>query len=109
MIESGALVEHPVDILDVSMGGCLIKSAKNLRLRPGEKVWLQAMGEISSPVMDGLVVSAVKPFFGSNSIRVRFLSPLSFQTFKMLVYGTEEIDRPVVIERPEHENDQFWR
>ena len=58
--------------------------------------------------MEGIVVSALKPFMGKCSIRVRFLSPLSYNTFKMLVYGKEGIDMNQR-DRPEYENDQFWR
>ena len=40
--------------------------------------------------------------------RIRFVSVLPFQTFKMLVYGLDGID-PESIPRPEHETDQWWR
>jgi hypothetical protein len=106
--ESGSLVDHSVELVNVSMQGCLVKSRRCLRMQPGERVWLKAAGDIATPVIDGIMVLAVKPFFGKCSIRIQFLAPLPFQTFKMLVYGTEEIDMDLG-DRPIHETDQFWR
>ena len=90
------------------MTGCLVKSRRNPRLRPGERVWLKVLGQVSNPVIDGIVVSAVKPLLGNCAIRIRFLAPLSYQTFKMLVYGKEGVDLNLR-DRPQFENDQFWR
>jgi hypothetical protein len=108
MMHSCSQVDHCVELENVSMQGCLLTSRLNPGLQRGEKVWLKAFGEISTPVMDGVVVSAVKPLLGKCTIRIRFLAPLSYQTFKMLVYGKEEVDQHVT-EQPAYENDQFWR
>jgi hypothetical protein len=106
--ETGSLVDHSVQLENVSMQGCLVKSRRGTRVQPGERVWLKALGDITTPVIDGIVVSAVKPFFGKCSIRIRFLAPLPYHTFKRLVYGTEGIDMNLS-DRPDHERDQFWR
>ena len=108
LIESGSQVDHSVQLENVSMQGCLVKSRRDPGVRPGERVWLKALGNITTPVIDGIVVSAVKPFLGKCSIRIRFLAPLSYQTFKMLVYGSEGIDMNLR-DRPDYENDQYWR
>ena len=108
LIESDSLVDHSVKLENVSMLGCLVKSRRFPRVQPGEKVSLKALGDITIPVIDGIVVSAVKPFLGKCSIRVQFLAPLPYQTFKKLVYGKERIDMNFG-DRPVHETDQFWR
>jgi hypothetical protein len=108
LIESGSAVDHRVELENVSMQGCLVKSRRDPRARPGERVWLKALGDITTPVIEGIVVSAVKPFLGKCSIRIGFLAPLPYQTFKMLVYGSEGIDMNYR-NRPDYENDQFWR
>jgi hypothetical protein len=108
LTESGSQMDHSVQLENVSMQGCLVRSGRGPRVQPGEKVWLKALGDITSPVIDGIVISAVRPFLGKCTIRIRFLAPLSFQTFKMLVYGTEGIDMNLK-DRPDYENDQFWR
>lgn len=108
LIESGSQVDHSVQLENVSMEGCLVKAHRDRRVRPGERVWLKALGDITTPVIDGIVVSAVKPFLGKCAIRIRFLAPLPYQTFKMLVYGSEGIDINLR-DRPVHESDQFWR
>jgi len=106
--ESGPQVDHFVQFESVSMYGCLVKARRGPRVQPGERVWLKALGDISTPAIDGIVVSAVKPFLGKCAIRIRFLAPLPYQTFKVLVYGSERIDINVR-DRPVHESDQFWR
>ncbi len=108
LTESGTLADHPAELENVSMQGCLVKSRRNPNLLPGEQVWLKVAGDISTPVIDGIVVSAVKPFLGKRVIRIRFLEPLSYLTFKRLVYGEEEIETNRR-KLPEYENDQFWR
>jgi hypothetical protein len=108
MMDSCSQVDLPVELQDVSLRGCLITSRSKPRLHCGEKVWLKALGEISTPVLEGVVISAVKPFLGKCTIRIRFLAPLSYRTFKMLVYGKEEVDTHIR-EQTDHESDLFWR
>jgi hypothetical protein len=108
LIESGSAVERSIELENVSMQGCLVKSRRGPRVQPGERVWLKVLGDITTPMIDGIVDSAVKPFLGKCSIRIRFLAPLPYQTFKMLVYGSEGIDMNLR-DRPDYENDQFWR
>jgi len=108
LIESGSQVDHSVELENVSMQGCLVKSRRGPRVQPGERVWLKALGDVTTPVIDGIVVSAVKPFLGKCAIGIRFLAPLPYQTFKMLVYGSEGIDMNLR-DRPDYENDQYWR
>ena len=107
-MQSGALADHAAELENVSMQGCLVKSRRNPNLLPGEQVWLKIPGDISTPVIDGIVVSVVKPFLGRCAVRIRFLEPVSYLTFKRLVYGEEAIETNRR-ELPEHENDQFWR
>jgi len=108
LIESGSAVDHSVQLENVSMQGCLVKSRREPRVQPGERVWLKVLGNITIPMIAGIVISVVKPFLGKCSIRIRFLAPLPYQTFKMLVYGSEEIDMNLR-NRLDYENDQFWR
>ncbi len=105
---SGALVDHAAEFENVSMQGCLVKTRHNPHTQKDDRVWLKVPGEIGSPVMEGAVVSAVKPFLARCEIRIRFLEPLTYQTFKRLVYGEEGLDLNHR-ERPAHEHDQFWR
>ena len=106
--QSGSAVDHSVQLENVSMQGCLVKSRRGPLARPGERVWLKVLGNITTPVIAGIVVSTVKPFLGKCSIRIWFLAPLPYQTFKMLVYGSEGTDMNLK-DRPDYENDQYWR
>ncbi len=108
LFESASPVDQTVQLEDVSMKGCLVVSRRGPRMQPGDRVSLKALGAVASPVIEGIVVSDVKPFLGKRSIRIRFLAPLPYHTFKMLVYGTDGIDLNLR-DRPVHENDQFWK
>ncbi len=105
---SGSPVEHTAELTNVSMQGCLVLSRQNPHSEPGDRVWVKVPGEITCPVIEGAVVSAVKPFLARCAIRIRFLEPLAYRTFKRLVYGEEGIDLNER-ERPVYENDQFWK
>jgi hypothetical protein len=107
-VESGSEADHLVQLENISMQGCIVQSRRCPSMQPGDRVLLKVLGGFASPSIDGIVVSAVKPFLGKRSIRIRFLAPLPYQTFKMLVYGSEGIDMNLR-NRPEHELDQFWK
>ncbi len=107
-IASGSQVDYAAQLENVSMQGCLVTTRRSPPMQPGERVWLKALGDVSSPVIHGIVVSAVKPFLGKRSIRIRFHAPLPYQTFKMLVYGTEGTDMSIG-NRPVYERDDFWK
>lgn len=106
--ESGFRVEHAAELANVSLQGCLVTSRRNPRIEPGGRVWIKIPGEFTYPAIEGAVVSAVKPFLARCAIRIRFLEPLAYRTFKRLVYGEEGIDLNER-ERPLYENDQFWK
>src|SRR5271157_5005609 len=95
--EDDSRVEIPVELDNVSIQGCLVRSRVRRAPKPGERIWIKSF-----------IVSTVKPFLRNRVIRIRFVSVLPFQTFKMLVYGRDGVD-PQSIPRPEHETDQWWR
>lgn len=107
-VESGSQADHSVQLQNISMHGCLVKTRHDPGMQPGQRVLLRLLEDSASPVIDGIVVSNVKPFLGKRSIQIQFLAPLPYQTFKMLVYGTEGFDMNLR-NRPEQETDQFWK
>jgi hypothetical protein len=104
----GSPVEYPVELENISMRGCLVRSRKLLSAQPGQAVRIALEDLESAAPIQGMLVSAVKPFLRRQIIRVRFVDPLPFLAFKMLVYGPEALDLEQR-ERPDHETDQFWR
>jgi len=106
--EGGSRIELPVVLENISMQSCLVKSPLGPAAKPGQPVWFKAPDVDSAKWIKGVLVSAVKPFLREYAIRIRFLEPLPFQTFKLLVYGPEEVDLDLK-DRPAYETDQFWR
>jgi hypothetical protein len=104
----GVRVELPVELLDISMQGCRVNSQVRPGPKPGDRVWLQAAGGDPAACIEGVIISTIKPFLRKCSSRIRFLRNLPYQTFKMLVYGPEQLDLQQM-ERPEHEADFIWR
>ncbi len=101
-------MELPVELDDISTHGCLVKSRVCPAPKPGELIWFQAPDVDPQAWIEGVLVSTIKPFLRQHSTRIRFMTSLPFQTFKMLVYGPEGIDLEHN-ERPEHEADYIWR
>ena len=106
--EDGSRVEIPVELDNVSIQGCLVRSRVPRAPKPGERIWFKTSEMNASEWIEGFIVSTVKPLLRKRVIRIRFVSVLPFQTFKMLVYGADGIDMEN-IPRPEHETDEWWR
>lgn len=106
--EDGSQVEIPVELDNVSIQGCLVRSRVRPAPKPGERIWFKALEMNASGWIEGFIVSTIKPFLRKQVTRIRFVSVLPFQTFKMLVYGPDGVDLES-IPRPEHETDQWWR
>ena len=88
----GGRVELPVELHDISIQGCRVKSRVCPAPKPGELIWFQAPDVHPQAWIEGVLVSTIKPFLRKSSSRIRFLRNLPYQTFKMLVYGPEGID-----------------
>ncbi len=101
-------VELPVDLVSISVQGCMVKSRVCPELGPGEPIWLKAVGMRASDWVEGRIVSTLKPFLRKHEIRIQFVSTLPFQIFKVLVYGRDK-EVAESARRPEHEHDQLWR
>jgi len=106
--EDGSRVEIPVELDDVSIQGCLVRSRVRRAPKPGERIWFKTSETNASEWIEGVIISTVKPFLRKQVTRIQFVSVLPFQTFKMLVYGRDGVD-PESIPRPEHETDQWWQ
>jgi hypothetical protein len=104
----GSRVEIPVELVNISINSCLMRSRRGPAPLPGEPIWLKFPEIHPEDWVEGVLVSTDKPFLRSYVIRFQFLALLPFHTFKLLTSGTNGI----VQERtdlPEHEMDNFWR
>lgn len=104
----GQVVETPVVVMNVSMSGCLLKARNGPRNEPGLHVWFQSEGIEDADGVEAVLVQCTRSFFGTRTIRIRFLRSLAFDWFKNLVYGPEQLhEQPSDV--PDHEQDLYWR
>jgi hypothetical protein len=106
--ESGGVpVEEPVRVVNVSLDGCLLECRRGPGNIPGLQLLLKCPGISFPDGIEGVLVGARHTIFRSRPVRMRFLNPLPFVSFKILVYGPDqEVPTPNV---QEHEWDIYWR
>jgi hypothetical protein len=102
------MAESPASLQNVSSHGCLVKCAKCPLINRSNFIWFKVPGVASSDWVEGILIEAKKPFLSTYSIRIEFLEPLSYATFKYLIYGPdpEWVRRDDAFER---EMDQVWK
>jgi hypothetical protein len=103
------MVELPVYLDNVSSAGCAARSDRPPVPQPGEPIWFKASGIDRFDWVVGTLISTRRSLLGKYKIRIRFLAPLPYDTFKFLVYwpddGRPQIPGPI----PLHETDWLWR
>jgi hypothetical protein len=108
--QGGVAFEKPVQIENVSLRGCLLRSYSGPGNQPGLKLLLRAPGidVEDQDAIEAVLISDTKFFLGRHRIRVRFLRSLPFAAFKSLVNGKEKtVNRSDDI--PDYEQDGYWR
>jgi hypothetical protein len=98
----------PATLENISMSGCLLKCSRKPSREPGDPIYFKSTCLGEGDWIAGELIAADKPFLRKCIIRIRFLSPLPFLLFKLLVYGPEGTDLQSLM-RPDYESDQFWR
>jgi hypothetical protein len=74
-----------------------------------QSVWLRLIGVSPSDWPEGIIVSVRKPLFRSCQIRIGFVAPFPYESFKTLVFGPDHLHDMADRDRPEHETDHFWK
>ena len=100
--------QFPVTIENLSLQGCLLNARKRPGVKSGQKVFLRVGVLGKAEQIEGVLLSAVKKFLGRCVMRIRFVEPLQFQTFKQLIYGPR-VDGQDANHRPDHEREGFWK
>ena len=106
--EKGSMAELPACLQNVSLHGCLVTCPKRPLPRRSDFIWFKVPGVASSDWVEGILIEAKKPFMGHCSVRIKFLEPLSYATFKYLIYGPD----PEWVQRDEafeQEMNQVWK
>jgi hypothetical protein len=74
-----------------------------------QPVWLRPRGFSPGESPEGIIVSVRKPLFRRCQVRIGFLAPFPYESFKTLVFGPDHLHEIAGCELPEHEMDHFWK
>jgi hypothetical protein len=102
-------IDTPCRIVDISVAGCLVESPRLQRLFERQAVWLRPVSLPMSDWTEGFITSVRSRLFRKCQIRITFLAALPYETFKALVYGTDELGTAEFSDSPDHEKDHFWK
>jgi hypothetical protein len=98
-----------VQLINLSMSGCLVEAPQHPRRAEQQAVWLRPLAVAPSEWIQGVVVSIHKPLFKRCRIRLSFLAPFPYDSYKALVYGADLPRDPLKEQTPEHEQDHHWK
>ncbi len=87
----------------------MIEARQRPRLTERQSVWLRPLGVVPSDWLEGIIVGVRKPWLRKCQLRIAFLAPFPYESFKAMVYGPEDLHDVAVRESPEHEQDHFWK
>ena len=59
------------------------------KLMTGQSVWIRPHKASAAAWKEGRVIAVRKPLFGKCKVRISFLVPFEYETFKQLVYGPD--------------------
>ena len=107
--EDARFVTTPAQIADISQSGCMVESPSYPARRKELSVWFRPVAIAKSDWSEGIVVAVEKPWFRSQRVRIRFLELFPFDVFKSLVHGPDYRHVQSRSQRPEYEQDTFWR
>jgi hypothetical protein len=96
-------------IVDLSLYGCLVESWRFPPERERQPVWVCPLDVSPRDWAEGVVISARKPLLRKCQLRIRFVAPFPYESFKTLVYGPGHLLEVARDETPEHERDEFWK
>jgi hypothetical protein len=83
--------------------------ARQSKLATGQSVWIRPHKASPAAWKEARVIAVRKPFFGKCKVRISFLVPFEYETFKQLVYGPDYLSNVPQGEAMEHEKDEFWK
>jgi hypothetical protein len=98
----------PASLENVSLEGCMARSRNVPAIVPGDPIWFGIAGSHPAERIEGILIEARRPFIGGCRVRIRFIEPLPYATFKHLVYGPQgPATNPGG--NPVFETKEFWK
>jgi hypothetical protein len=102
------LIELPARLIDLSLAGCMLELQGRPARVEGQSVQVRSVAASTEEWAEGVVLSVRKPFFKDCRIRIAFRDSFPYQSFKMLVYGSEDFRGLARDHVPPHEQDHYW-
>jgi hypothetical protein len=107
--QESSFTNLPVCLADLSLNGCLLELDRLPDLPAQQAVWVHLHKETQLDWVEGRIISVRKPLLRKCKIRVLFVAPLAYESFKRVIYGPEYLRGHSPTSKPEHEWDQFWK
>jgi hypothetical protein len=107
--QDSRFVDTPCRMIDISLVGCMVESRSFPRRMKQRSVWFRPLGDPPVDWTEGVIVAARKPWFRKWRIRISFLAPFPYESFRSLVFGPAHLRENADRESPEHEKDHYWR
>jgi hypothetical protein len=107
--QDACFVNEPAHLVDLSTTGCLAELARHSKLTTGQSVWIRPHKSSPAAWKEARVIAVRKPLFGKCTVRISFLVPFEYESFKQLVYGPEHLSNAPHSEALDHEKDEFWK
>jgi len=98
-----------VRLVNLSIKGCMVESRQLVGRAAQQPVWIRPLGVEPGEWIQAVVVRVQKPLLRQCQVRLTFLVPFPFESFKTLVYGADHCRVTDTGDTPEHEGDHFWR
>ena len=94
-------------LVDISLRGCMMTVD---RLPPADQaVWFCPPGTTPSEWIEARLIESKRRLFGPRVVRIAFLKPFSYETFKHLVYGPDALGGQITMDGwvPESQRE-YW-
>ncbi len=98
-----------VQLVNLSIKGCMAESRQLVDRAEHQPIWIRPLGVKPGAWTEAVVVRVTKPLLRRCQVRLSFLVPFPFDSFRTLVYGPDHCRVAEQGDAPEHEGDQFWR
>ncbi len=108
--EGSTFIQTPAQLVNLSLHGCMLELQRLPARTLLQPVWVRSHAATSREWDEGIVLFVRKPFIRRCRIRIAFRVAFPYQSFKTLVYGTEDLDGSIRDgAAPPHERDHYWK
>jgi hypothetical protein len=94
-------------LVDISLRGCMM--TVDQLPPPDQPVWFCPPGTCPSEWIEARLIESKRRLFGPRVVRIAFLKPFPYETFKHLVYGPDGVGGQLNNAKPKPESKRdYW-